>query len=129
MDERMREFLVQRYSAAEWLGRQTSPGTARNLNLTGSELPGWILVSLRRNAASQPPFLISLWRHGDAANELVSIRIIECANAAAAQEQILEELSNFESPKIERRSGVDAVGDVAFGLGDTMVVFARGNLV
>ena len=129
MDERMREFLVQLYSAAEWLGRQTSPVAARNVNLTGSEVPGWILVSIRRNDGSQPPFLISLWRHGDTANELASIRIIECANAAAAQEQLLEELGNFESPAIARRTGSDLVGDIAFGLGDTMVVFARRNLV
>lgn len=129
MDERMRGFLVQCYSAAEWLGRQTSPGTARNVNLNGSEVPGWILVSVRRNTTRQPVFLISVWRHGDAADELVSIRIIECDNAAATQEQMLEELSNFESPAIARRTGMDTMGDVAFGLGDTMVVFARADLV
>jgi hypothetical protein len=57
------------------------------------------------------------------------VRVTECADAAAAQDQVLEELGNFQSPKIERRAGADAVGDVAFGLGQTMALFARGNLV
>jgi hypothetical protein len=133
MDEQKREFLAQHYAAAQWLGRQSTGGSIRDFRLTGSEIPGWTLIRAQRKEGATSPDVHSMWhsmwRHGDAADEVVSVRVTECADAAAAQDQVLEELGNFQSPKIERRAGADAVGDVAFGLGQTMALFARGNLV
>ena len=129
MDQGLRDFLVQHYSAREWLEAPASPGTVARVSFTGSEVPGWALVSVRRKDDNNPPVSLSMWRHIGADNEVVSARLVECTDAGQAREQLLEELGNFESPLVERRRGKGAEGDVAFGLGETMVTFARGNLV
>jgi hypothetical protein len=129
MDQELRDFLVQRYSAGEWLEAPASPGTVTHVSFTGSEVPGWALVSVRRNDDNDPPVSLSMWRHIGADDQVVSARLLECTDAGKAREQLLEELGNFQSPLVERRSGKEAEGDVAFGLGETMVTFARGNLV
>src|SRR5215472_5141468 len=103
MDAESRNYLVERYSAHEWLDVSRAPGNARSVNLGSSIPPGWILVKTRRDDSSRPPFVISLLRGANEADVRVSVRIIECADAAAAREQLLEELGNFESPIIERR--------------------------
>ena len=129
MDEQSRQYLVQHYSAADWLESRGAAGAVRDLTLAGSEVPGWTLLRSKRNATATPPFLQSLWQHGDDPDQLISVRIVECGSVAAAREQLLEELGGFQSPVITRSTGPDAVGDVAFGLGDTMSVFALANLV
>jgi len=129
MDERQREHLVQHYSASEWLQARSAQGTAKSTTPIGSEIPGWTLVRAQRKEDTKPSSVHSLWRRDEAGQELISVRITECANAAAAKECLLEELGNFESPVIQRRTGPDAVGDVSFGLGDTMILFALANLV
>lgn len=127
MDSEARSFLVERYSANEWLDAPRRSGNARSLNVGSSLPPGWILVKSQRNENSQPPFVLSLWRGANDGDVLISVRIIECADTAAAREQLLEELGKFESPLVERRAG--AVGDVAFGFQESMIVFVRGNIV
>ena len=129
MDERQREFLVKHYSAYDWLQAQSAQGTITGFIPNGSEIPGWKLVRVHRSDDTKPPFIHSMWRRDDAGEELIGVRITEWRNAAAAREFLLEELGNFESPVIQRRTGPDAVGDVSFGLGDTMVLFALANLV
>jgi len=129
MDERQREFLVQHYSASEWLQARSTPGTVTSISLIGSEIPGWTLVRAQRKEETKPAFIHSMWRRDEGGEELISVRITECADAAAAREHLLEELGSFESPVIQRRTGPDAVGDVSFGLGDTMILFALANLV
>ena len=129
MDERQREFLVKHYSASEWLQAQSAPGTVTGMIPGGSEIPGWTLVRAQRKEDTKPPSIHSMWRRDDSAEELIAVRITDCANAAAAREHLLEELGNFESPIIQRRTGPDAAGDVSFGLGDTMILFALANLV
>jgi hypothetical protein len=126
MDEQKREFLEQHYAAAEWMGRQITPGIARNLSLAGSELPGWTMVRIQRQQSATLTFIQSVWQRGESTNEVITVRITECATAAAAQNQLLEELGNFESMMIRRRGGV---GDVAFGLDESVILFARSNLV
>jgi hypothetical protein len=127
MDSELRNFLVERYSANEWLDVQRRLGNARTADVGSLLPPGWILIKSQRHDSSRPPFVLSLWRSANQEDVLLSVRIIECANTAAAREQLLEELGNFESPIIERRAG--AVGEVAFGLRDSMIVFVRANLV
>ena len=41
----------------------------------------------------------------------------------------MEALGNIESDAVERLTGKNAVGDVAFGLANTMIAFAHANLV
>jgi hypothetical protein len=128
MDQQMRQFLEERSAASQWMGGGAA-GAIRNFNFTGSEISGWTLVRAQRSEGTTPPSVLSVWRHGDATDEVISLRIVECTNAAAAREQLLEELGNFQSPVIQRLSGPNAVGDVAFGLGDTMILFVRANMV
>jgi hypothetical protein len=71
----------------------------------------------------------SLWRRGEAANELLAIDVFECATIKAAHRQLIEALGNVQSGAVERHTGKNAPGDVAFGLDDTMVLFARANVV
>jgi len=127
MDERKREFLERHYSADQWRGRKATPGVVRNLSLASFKLAGWTMLRAQRNEGP-PPFLHSMWRRGDG-DEIISIRTIECADAAAAHEQLLAELGNFQSPAVERRTGPEALGDVAFGLGETTAISARANVV
>jgi hypothetical protein len=128
MDQQMRQFLEERYSASRWMGRGTA-GVIRNFNFTGLEIPGWTLVRAQRNQGPTPPSVLSIWRHGDAADEVISVRIVECQDPPDAQDHMIEELGNFQSPTIQRLTGPDAVGDVAFGLEDTMILFARASVV
>lgn len=129
MDERQREFLVKHYLASEWLQARSAQGTVVGISPTGSEIPGWTLVRAQRKEDRKPPFIHSMWRRDEAGEELISVRITEAADPAAAREHLLEELGDFESPVIQRRTGPGAVGDVSFGLGDTMILFALANLV
>jgi hypothetical protein len=129
MNEQQQRYLEEHYAAAEWLDRHLTAGIIENVQLTGSEIPGWTLERARRDEHAAPPFSHSLWRNTDDADEIISVRITECADASTAQHQLLEELGNFQSPVIERHDGTDAVGDVSFGLGQTMALFARANIV
>jgi hypothetical protein len=129
MDQQQRDFIAERYAASQWLGGPGSPGQLTDVTLTGAEAPGWTLVRSKRNEGAGPPSLVSMWRRPDADDEVVSVRIVECPSPDAAREQLLEELGAMQSPVIERQAGRDAPGDVAFGLGETMVAFARANLV
>ena len=127
MDSELRNSLVERYSANEWLEVPRGLGEARSVNIGSSLPPGWILVKSQRNDSSRPPFVLSIWSRADERDVFLSIRTIECADAAAAREQLLEELGNFQSPIIEQRDA--GVGDVTFGLRDSMILFVRGNIV
>jgi hypothetical protein len=128
MDAQEQRYLEEHYAASEWLDRHRTAGTVEGVQLTGSEIPGWTLERARRDEHAAPPFSRSLWRNAGDADAIISVRITECADASAAQHQLLEELGTFQSPAIERRDGADAVGDVSFGLGETMILFARANV-
>jgi hypothetical protein len=70
----------------------------------------------------------SIWRHGENTEELLAVDLFECVSIKAAHDQLLEALANMESDAIERTEK-NAPGDIAFGLGDTMILFARANMV
>jgi hypothetical protein len=72
--------------------------------------------------------LLSLWSRGDSVEELLSVEVFECDSVKIAHDQLLEELANVQSPKVERIKEKTAPGDVAFGLANTMILFARANL-
>ena len=125
-----KRFLEQRYGASEWYGRSRhGRRVLKGFSFAGSEIRGWTLERVRRDEREQPPAIRSLWRHGESTNELLAVDAFECGSVKAAHDQLIEALGNIESAAVERRTGKNAVGDVAFGLGDTMVLFARANLV
>ena len=130
MDVAQKAYLEQRHNAKAWYGRGgRRRRSLQGFRFDGSELPGWTLQRVRLDEWAQPPVLHSLWSRGDAMNELLAIDVFECASVRDAHEQLLEALGNIESDAIERRTGPNALGDVAFALADTLVLFARANVV
>ncbi len=82
---------------------------------------------MRRDDQVKPPVIRSIWRHGESDRELLSVDVFVCASVKAAHDQLIEALGNFEADAVERRTEKNAPGEVAFGLDDTMVLFAGGN--
>jgi hypothetical protein len=128
MDAGKKRFLEERYGAADWPAHGRSRRAQREFSLTGAKLRGWTLMRLRRDEGAEPAEIHSLWRRGEEDNELLAIDVFACASVKAAREQLLAALGNFQSDAIERRSEKNAPGEIAFALGDTMVLFARANL-
>jgi hypothetical protein len=127
MDAGHRQYLEQRYAASEWRGRGAAGRRMiTDFDFSGSELSGWTLLRARREERAMPPALRTLWHRGDPAVELLSIDIWECVSIFAAHDQLLEVLANVQSNAVERYEGL---GDVAFRLGNTMVLFTRVNVV
>ena len=128
MDREQRRFLEKQYETANW-PKPAGRTRLRDLRFDGSEIPRWKLERFERDETVTPPLVNSMWRRGDSLRELLSVEIWECASGQAARDQLLETLGNMESPIVKRRAGKDSLGEIAFGLGDTMVVFALANTV
>jgi hypothetical protein len=130
MFAQQRRHLERRYRARDWHGRG---GRARRVikdfDIDGSEIRRWSLQRIQRDEDAQPPMIRSIWRHGENMEELLAVDLFECVSIKAAHDQLLEALANMESDAIERRTEKNAPGDIAFGLGDTMILFARANMV
>ena len=130
MDAGHKRYLEKRHNMGEWQGRG---GRGRHLikdfSFDGSEIRGWTLHRVRRHDRAKPPALQTLWRRNEEATELLAVDLFECASVKAAHDQLLEALGNVESDAVERQTEQDAVGDVAFALNDTMILFARANAV
>jgi len=130
MEAQQRRYLERRYRARDWHGRGRRVRAAiKDFNVDGLEIRRWSLERVQRDERAKPPVIHSMWRHGDAMNELLAIDLFECASVKAAHDQLLEVLANMESDAIERRTDKNAPGDIAFGLNDTMMLFARANMV
>jgi hypothetical protein len=124
-------YLEERHEARKWHGRG---GRGRRAVLTepvfdGSELRGWTLHRLQRDDHAKPPVVHSLWRHGESMSVLLAIDLFVCNSVKAAHDQLIQALGNMESDAVERQTDKSAPGDVAFALGETMVLFARANVV
>jgi hypothetical protein len=125
-----KRFLEQRYGASKWYGRgKRGRRVIKNFGFDGSEIFGWTLERMRRDERAEPPAIHSIWRHDESMSELLAVDVFECASVKAAQDQLIEALGNVESAAVERRTEKNSIGDVAFGLRDTMVLFARANVV
>jgi len=128
MHAEQRRFLEERYDASAWHGRSPRRGRPlKGFTFEGVEIPGWALLRTQRDDREEPPAIRSIWSRGE--DRLLAVDLFECASVKAAHDQLIEALGNFESDAIERQAEKGAPGDVAFALGDTMVLFARGNLV
>ncbi len=130
MDTAHRAYLEQRHAATEWHGRdQPNRRMIAGFDISSAELGGWTLHRARRDERGTPPGLHTLWHRGDPAVELLAIVVWECTSVPAAHDQLLEALGNVQSDAVERHRGHGGIGDVAFTLGHTFVVFARVNVV
>src|SRR5579859_47770 len=129
MDVSQKEFLERKYRAGEWHGRGArGRRVLKNFTFEGSEFHGWTLIRARRDEHTKPVMVRSLWRHGETTKELLAIEIFECASVRAAHDQLIVALGNIESGAVKRRTEKNSPGEIAFGLNDTIVLFARVNL-
>jgi hypothetical protein len=124
------ERLKKRHRYDEWSAGAEGQGNGapRDLRVTEDLLPQWRLDHadvLRREGL--PPMTQAIWTRDK--EEALSVEVWECASTAAARELLLTLLGQFESPLVERVAGPESVGDVSFGHGEHMVLFARGNIV
>ena len=130
MHAAQKEFLEERYDAKDWHGHT---GSGRRLvkefRFEGSELKSWKLLKKKHGEQDGAQVVRSMWSRGDDRNELLSIDVFVCGSVKAAHEALLEALGNMQSGAIERKKEKTTPGDVAFGLANTVVVFARANVV
>ncbi len=130
MHPQHKRFLEKQYRATEWRGRGGyGRHVLKEFRFDGSEIRDCTLLRARRDERAEPPAVRSLWRCGESTSELLAIDMFECPSVKGARDQLLEALGNVESGAVERQTGKKALGDVAFALGETMVLFARGNMV
>jgi len=125
-----KEFLEERFAAKKWHGRSDSGRrTVKQFNFAGSELKGWKLIRVKDTEEGSSKVLRSMWSHGENMNELLSVDVFVSASVKGAHDILLEALGNMQSGAIERKAEKNSLGDVAFHLANTMITFARANLV
>ncbi len=130
MQAEQKRFVEKRFSAREWHGHSKYGRRAiKGFSFEQWGVPGWKLQRVQPEHQTKRTTIHSLWSHGESTSELLAVDVFECSSVEAAHDQVLEALGNMESGAVERRTGKDTPGDVAFGLNDTMVLFARANLV
>jgi hypothetical protein len=129
MDAEHRRALDKHYDVRQWHGRSArARRSVKGFHLEGSEVAGWVLERLDRDEKAKPAAIHSLWRRGEATDALIALDIYECASVKAAHDQLLELLATMQSGAIERLTDKTAPGDVAFGLANTMLLFAYANV-
>jgi hypothetical protein len=87
-----------------------------------------MLQRMRRDDLAKPKVIHSIWRNYELSSELIAIDAFACPSVEAAHDQLIEALAR-ESASMERQTGKQAVGDVAFVASGTAVLFARANLI
>jgi hypothetical protein len=125
-----KEFLEERFGAKEWRGRSESGRRVlKGFRFDGAELKGWKLLRFKDSEEGKTKILRSMWSRGDEADELLAVDVFVSTSVKDAHETLLEALGNMQSGAIERKTEKNTPGDVAFGLANTMIVFARANVV
>lgn len=129
MHAEQKEFLDKHFAVKEWYNRGASGRRlVKGFRIEGSMIKNWKLLRVKCEEEAKIIAFRSLWGHGDSEDELLSVEVLECASVKAAHDQLLEMLANVQSPNVERQPGKTAPGDIAFGLANTMILFARANL-
>ena len=129
MQTEQKEFLDEHFAVKEWYGRgRSSRRMVKGFRIEDLHIKNFKLLRVKMEERGRTIALRSLWTHGDSREELLSIDAFECASVKAAHDQLLEMLADVQSPKVERLAGKSAPGDVAFGLANTMTMFARANM-
>ncbi len=129
MRAEQREFIHEHFAVKEWYGRGGSGRRiVKGFRIEGSEIKNWRLERIKREEGTRTIVIRSFWGHGNSGEELLSVDVFECPSVKAAHDQVLEMLADVQSPKVERQTGKSVPGDVAFGLANAMILFARVNL-
>jgi hypothetical protein len=130
MQNGQKQFLEKQYDAREWRSHSKHEKRAiKDFSFEQWQVPNWKLQRVRRDEGAKPTAIRSLWSYEESTAKLLSVDVFECPSVEAAHDQLLEALGNIESTALERRTGKDGPGDVAFGLNDTMILFVRVNVV
>jgi hypothetical protein len=125
------EFLERRFGYHAW---KTPPAGGSEIGLplpafAGTELPGW---TLRRTARSrQPdgtPLERAIWVGAANPEQVLDVEMFERDGLCAAREYVLTLLGDMQGAAAQREPA-ESLGDVAFRLGNSAVVFARRNIV
>lgn len=124
------EAVRQRHSYDDWA---VPPAEGEHLFvwklfLSGDELSGLTAERLARSETPTAGRVRSLWRGTPERDVLVGLDVLECASADESRAQLLRLLGDVESMALERHDRPPA-GDVAFGIGETLLMYALGNLV
>jgi hypothetical protein len=129
MHTEQKEFLDEHFAVKEWYGRgHSGRRMVKGFRIEDLQIKNWKPLRVKVEERARTIALRSLWAHGDSEEELLTIDLFECASVKAAHDQLLEMLADVQSPKVERQTGKNAPGEVAFGLANTMIMFARANL-
>jgi len=130
MNAEQKRFLEARYSVKEWpTPRKRGQRVRLSLDCKRLQLRGWTIQREKRDDQATPRSVHLLYWRGESTDELLALDVFECESVKAAHDQLLEILANVESGIVERKTGKGTPGDVAFGLDETMVLFARFNVV
>jgi hypothetical protein len=130
MHAAQKDFLEERFAVKKWRGRSDSGRRlVKEFHLAGSEIKGWKLLQVKETEEGKNKVMRSIWSRGGNADELLSIDVFVAPTLKGAHETVLEVLGNMQSGAITRKTEKNVPGDVAFGLANTMITFARANLV
>ena len=131
MDEKVLKNVADRFGYETWrvLGGDDAARVIRGVALNEGDVRGWTVARQTKDAVnSRPRLRLVLHRTGSSADQLVAVNIAECPSVPEARAYLLRWLADFQSPLVARRPKPD-FGEVAFGMGDTMVLFNRANVI
>ncbi len=125
--------LRERYAFESWAqARPSEKLFVWRFRIFGAELPDWSLVRAQQVATKEARVNLSIWRPTEGGptflgdqSTLLAIDVYESPSADAAREQLLRLLGEFQGPPLERQP---ALGEVAFGVEHSALLFGRGNL-
>jgi hypothetical protein len=128
--DEQRRAAERRYHASEWHGRtRHSKRGPRDFDIEKWTIPGWMLQRMRRDDLVKPKVVHSIWRNYELSSELIAIDALACPSVEAAHDRLIEALARNEADAMERHTGKQAIGDVAFVTAGTAILFARANLI
>ncbi|MBI5431474.1 MAG: hypothetical protein HZA52_01455 [Planctomycetes bacterium] len=121
------EAMKRQHGFEAWRGKSSFARPLHGFELRESVLEGWRLARLDRRASAVPR---TTWLFARGPDELLRVDVIESQSVAAAHEELLRALGEFQAPLLGRQEAPVA-GDVAFVTAgsNASVLFARGNVL
>jgi hypothetical protein len=124
------DILKQRHRFDAWRGvnRLSEQLFVWDFVLVGGELESWQPERIRIVEPAEPPTLTrSIWR-GAEPEQLLALDVYQCQSRAAAHEQLIILLTQFQSTGIDQVEAGE-LGDIAFLTPErTVALYARANL-
>ena len=127
MDKQLAAFLIKRYDAQAWLKPEPLPTNVFVWHFVPAQLQPQDVqqyLTPSDDEKSQIRVTESTYAKGDV---LLHVTTYECDSRAAARQQLLSVLGEFQGPVLERK---DVAGEVSYSVPrDISAVFVRGNVV